>query len=157
MKGRRDGNVFDLHNKKKKGNHGDRTIDPTIYTAFDTEITGAYKGQEEWIYINCGVRGDNYMAHMIRYSDIVRIRCPFLELVTLSLPKEDFAFYGRLAERLLLPIQDRRLRSIYLFEPDYHQEPDAEWTKLETIHHLYHDGEEYQDAIYGRVIEAYQE
>jgi len=130
---RRDGNIFEIYSGG--GGNGDdgKPIDRRIYRAYDVEKTGAYKGQEEWLYIEFGPR--NEPAHMIRYDHILRIFGHGTNGVSLVLKDEGFSFYGHKVDQLLLPIQDRRLRSIYMFTPDFHQEPPAGDAKIVEIEH----------------------
>ena len=131
---RRGGNVFEIFGGGGgNSGDGDTPIDRRIYRAYDVEKIGAYKGQEEWLYIEFGPT--NEPAHMIRYDQIQRIFGHGTNGVTLALKDEGFSFYGQRVDQLLLPIQDRRLRSIYLFVPDFHQEPPASDAKIVEIEH----------------------
>lgn len=132
-KNNRGGNVFELYSGGGSKGGDDGIIDRTIYRAYDVEKTGAYKGEEEWIYIESGPTHEQ--AHMIRYDHIQRIIAYGTTGVSLMLSNEAYNFIGNKVDQLLLPIQDRRLRSIYQFQPYFHKEPPAADAKIEFIEH----------------------
>lgn len=130
-KNNRGGNVFALYGGGGGKSGDDDVIDRTIYRAFDVEKTGAYKGEEEWLYIEFGPTQEP--AHMIRYDHIQRIFAHGTNSVSIMLRDESFTFIGYRVDQLLLPIQDRRLRSIYQFQPYFHKEPPADDAKIIEI------------------------
>lgn len=121
------GNIFQLYSGKSGQD------DPTEsghYYAYGLEKSGAERGEEEWIYF---CHGPQAPSDMIRYANIQRVYSPDLSLVTLILENEAFYIHGRLVERILLPIQNRRLRSLYVFDPASHTEPPSSEVKISRI------------------------
>jgi len=124
------GNIFQLYSGKAGRNDAADPTDSGYYYAYGLETSGAEHGQEEWIYF---CHGPQAPSDMIRYANIQRIFSPDLSLVTLILENEAFYIHGRLIERILLPIQMRRLRSLYVFDPARHTEPSGNETKITRI------------------------
>lgn len=124
------GNIFHLYSGKAGQDDPTDPTDSGHYYAYGLEKSGAERGQEEWIYF---CHGPQAPSDMIRYDNIQRICSPSLSLVTLMLENEAFYIHGRLVERILLPIQMRRLRSLYVFDPARHNEPPLSETKITRI------------------------
>lgn len=130
-KNSRGGNIFELYSGGGGKSRDDDVIDRRIYRAYDVEKTGTYKGEEEWLYIEFGPTTEP--VHMVRYDHIQRIFAHGTNSVSLLLRDESFTFIGYKVDQLLLPIQDRRLRSIYQFQPYFHREPPDEDAKIIEI------------------------
>ncbi|MEZ4711613.1 MAG: hypothetical protein R3A44_30745 [Caldilineaceae bacterium] len=127
---RKGGNIFQLYSGKASQNDSMDSTDSGFYYAYGLEKSGAERGEEEWIFF---CHGPQAHSDMIRYDNIQRIYVPDVSLVTLILDNEAFYIQGRFVDQILLPFQNRRLRSLYVFDPAWHTEPPAGETKITRI------------------------
>lgn len=75
---------------------------------------------EEWFRVHLA----DGAIEMCRYGDILSIYCPVHQLLIIICETCVFELEGQHLDIVLLLIQDRNLRALYLFDEEHNAEPD---------------------------------
>lgn len=125
-------NIFDIYGAKPRRARDAGSPPPPEegYYAFSFVETDEMKGGEEWFRLHGEIEGQYTSIEMVRYSDIARVYCPVPELLAIMSEYAIYTLEGRNLDYLLIPMQDRKLRALYLFDPTAHPEPGEHETVI---------------------------